>query len=69
MIRALGLALLVSLSGGCVGMWGPDVPRPVVIVPAPVVVEVEPYYYSPYYCYGCWRGWYGGHYGYHRWRR
>jgi hypothetical protein len=29
---------------------------------------VEPYYYSPYYCYGCYYGWHGGRYGYHRWR-
>jgi hypothetical protein len=73
-MRALGLGLLIMLVlTGCVGAWGPDVPRPVIVAPAPVyvappvVVVVEPYYYSPYYCYGCWHGWYGGRYGYHRW--
>jgi len=73
-MRALGLGVLMLLLTGCVGAWGPDVPRPVVVAPAPVyvappvVVVVEPYYYSPYYCYGCWHGWHGGRYGYHRWR-
>lgn len=72
-MRALGLGVFMLLLTGCVGAWGPDVPRPVVVAPAPVyvaptVVVVEPYYYSPYYCYRCWHGWHGGRYGYHRWR-
>lgn len=65
-MRALGLGLLALLFSGCVGLWGPDVPRPVVVVepppvvvvPAPViVVPVVPYYYRPYYYhpYGYWR--------------
>lgn len=72
-MRQLLLGLVLLLCAGCVGAWGPDVPRPVVVAPpvyvTPPVVIVEPYYYSPYYCYGCWYGWYGGHYGYHRGRR
>jgi hypothetical protein len=57
-MRALGLGLLLMVCTGCVGQWGPDVPRPVVVVPAPVyVVEPAPvyvvpapaYYYRPYY--------------------
>jgi hypothetical protein len=33
----------------------------------PVAVDpVEPYYYSPSYCVGCWYGEWGGRTGYHR---
>ena len=61
-MRTLALALLLTLCGGCVGMWGPDVPRPVVYTPPPVIVVepapvvVVPVYpvYRPYYY---WRRW------------
>ena len=69
MLRALGLGLVMTCLTGCVGAWGPDVPRPVVVSPPPPVIVIEPvvpYYYSPYYCYGCWYGYWGGHWGYHR---
>jgi hypothetical protein len=40
---------------------------PAVAVGPPVVVAtVEPYYYSPVYCAGCWYGQWGGRIGYHR---
>ncbi len=31
-----------------------------------VVGSVDPYYYSPAYCAGCWYGEWGGRTGYHR---
>jgi hypothetical protein len=37
----------------------------VIAGPAPGVV-IEPYYYSPSYCVGCWYGQWGGRIGYHR---
>lgn len=70
----LALLALATCTGCVVGGYAP---RPVVVAPSPPVVVVpapppvvvvEPYYYSPYYCSGCWHGWYGGRYGYHRWR-
>lgn len=64
-MRALGLGLVLILFTGCVGAWGPDVPRPAVYIP-PVYVApapIVPYYYSPY--------WYDHHHGHggHHWRR
>ena len=41
-MRALGLGLLMLVLTGCVGAWGPDVPRPVVVAPAPVYVAPPP---------------------------
>ena len=57
MIRVLGLGLILTAFTGCVGLYGPDVPRPIVYVePAPVIVEpvvvvpvYRPYYYRRYY--------------------
>ena len=41
-----------------------------VVVPGPgpgvVIDPVDPYYYSPSYCVGCWYGEWGGRTGYHR---
>ena len=38
-----------------------------VLLTACVVVDpVDPYYYSPSYCAGCWYGEWGGRLGYHR---
>ena len=77
-VGLLALFALVTCAGCVVGDYVPrpvavESPPPVVMVPGPVyvappVVVVQPYYYSPYYCYGCYYGWYGGRYGYHRWR-
>jgi hypothetical protein len=51
-MRALLLAVVLTCTG-CVGLYGPDVPPPVVIAPAPVVVAPvyvvpPPVYYQPY---------------------
>jgi hypothetical protein len=35
-------------------------------VPGIVANPVDPYYYSPTYCVGCWYGQWGGRTGYHR---
>ena len=35
-------------------------------VPGVVIDPVDPYYYSPAYCTGCWYGQWGGRMGYHR---
>lgn len=55
MTRALGLGLIMTAFTGCVGLWGPDVPRPVIYFePAPIVVEpviVVPVYPSYHYRY------------------
>jgi hypothetical protein len=38
-----------------------------VVVPGQVVIDpVNPYYYSPAYCVGCWYGEWRGRIGYHR---
>ena len=37
-----------------------------VAVPGVVVEPVDPYFYSPTYCVGCWYGQWGGRNGYHR---
>ena len=45
------------------------VPGPVrvdVAVPGVVIDPVDPYFYSPMYCVGCWYGQWGGRTGYHR---
>ena len=45
------------------------VPGPVrvdVAVPGVVIDPVDPYFYSPMYCVGCWYGQWGGRIGYHR---
>jgi len=50
------LLVIILLCTGCVGLYGPDVPRPVVVVPPPVYVEpvYVPVYVYPYYR---WRRW------------
>jgi len=35
-------------------------------VPGVVVDPIDPYYYSPTYCVGCWYGQWGARIGYHR---
>ena len=47
----------------------PVAPVPVrvdVSVPGVVIDPVDPYFYSPVYCVGCWYGQWGGRLGYHR---
>jgi hypothetical protein len=60
-MRALLLGLALIVCTGCVGAWGPDVPRPiyyppVVVAPAPVIIYPYPYAYP---C--CWAPYYGWH--------
>ncbi len=59
LVRALGLGLILTLFTGCVGIYGPDTPHPVVVVPyyPPPVY----YYYPAYPC--CWAPYYGWHHG------
>jgi hypothetical protein len=62
------LLVVAVVCTGCVGLYGPDVPRPVVVAPSPPVIVVEPqivvpftyvrpYYYTPYYVVPRWRHW------------
>ncbi len=57
-------ALLLS---ACVPVpVGPGEVRIDVPVPGVVVTPVDPYFFSPVYCAGCWYGQWGGRIGYHR---
>jgi hypothetical protein len=69
-MRALGLGLIMTIFTACVGVYGPDVPRPIYYTPAPVIIYPYPYYYAPYYgpCWGFGYGYGHGYYG-HGWRR
>ena len=52
----IGAAALLLTA--CVVVPGPG--------PAVVIDPVDPYYYAPSYCVGCWYGEWGGRTGYHR---
>jgi len=56
-------ALLLT---ACVPVVAPGPVRIDVPVPGVVIDPVDPYYYSPTYCVGCWYGQWGGRIGYHR---
>jgi len=59
----IGAALLLT---ACIPVVGPGEVRIGVPVPGVVIGSVDPYYYSPLYCVGCWYGEWGGRNGYHR---
>jgi hypothetical protein len=64
------LICLALFLGGCTfvpaGQGGMYYQAPPVVYEPVAPVVIVPYYYSPYYCYGCWYGYWGGRWGYHR---
>jgi hypothetical protein len=60
----IGAAALLLTA--CVPFLVPGQVRYDAPVPGVVINPVDPYYYSPAYCVGCWYGEWGGRTGYHR---
>src|SRR5258708_39887802 len=60
----IGAAALLLTA--CVPVVVPGQVRIDVPVPGVVIDPVDPDYYSPVYCVGCWYGEWGGRIGYHR---